>query len=389
LQLVAKTKPSYLTRSHTGSAWTLLLLVASLSLILSETRRWFAGTVSHSFSVEKGVSHSLQINIDVVIAMRCDDVAVNVQDAAGDRILAGELLHKDPTAWRMWGGTGRGSYGHEAAHTLEKGAAWGEGYGLGEEEDVHDYLGRARRKRKFAKTPRLRGAADACRVYGSLEGNKVQGDFHITARGHGYIEFGQHLDHSRKLLRSARNCQGNGKLTSCVAEFNFSHHINELSFGPFYPSLINPLDSTVAVATENFYKFQYYCNVVPTIYTTDVHRLSLSPPSGSTTGHVEPHISSSTVWTNQYSVTSQSHPVNQVSVPGIFVKYDIEPILLVVTEEWGGMLALVVRLVNVVSGVLVAGSWLWQVTDWAVEAWGGAGARERLGFWGTRDEKYV
>jgi hypothetical protein len=37
---------------------------------------------------------------------------------------------------------------------------------------------------------------NACRIYGSLEGNKVQGDFHITARGHGYREVGAHLDHS-------------------------------------------------------------------------------------------------------------------------------------------------------------------------------------------------
>ena len=173
-----------------------------------------------------------------------------------------------------------------------------------------------------------------------------------------------------------------------ITEFNFSHHINELSFGPFYPSLVNPLDNTVASTETNFFKFQYYCNVVPTIYTTDVHRLSLSPPAGESS-YVEPHISSSTVWTNQYSVTSQSHVVPETNVPGVFVKFDIEPILLVVTEEWGGMLALIVRLVNVVSGVLVAGTWFWQLTDWAVENWGGARGREMMGYLGTRDEKYV
>jgi hypothetical protein len=173
----------------------------------------------------------------------------------------------------------------------------------------------------------------------------------------------------------------------CITEFNFSHHINELSFGPFYPSLINPLDNTVASTEANFYKFQYYCNVVPTIYTTDVHRLSLSPPV--TDSNAEPHISKSTVWTNQYSVTGQNHAVSEMSVPGIFVKYDIEPILLVVTEEWGGLLALLVRLVNVVSGVLVAGSWFLRLTEWAVEMWGGARGREMLGYLGTRDEKYV
>jgi len=37
---------------------------------------------------------------------------------------------------------------------------------------------------------------DACRIFGALEIHKCQGDFHITARGHGYQSFGaNHLDH--------------------------------------------------------------------------------------------------------------------------------------------------------------------------------------------------
>jgi hypothetical protein len=70
-----------------------------------------------------------------------------------------------------------------------------------QEEDahVHHVMGEVRRnpRRKFAKGPRMRWGekADACRIYGSLEGNKVQGDFHITARGHGYRELGEHLSH--------------------------------------------------------------------------------------------------------------------------------------------------------------------------------------------------
>ena len=37
---------------------------------------------------------------------------------------------------------------------------------------------------------------NACRIYGPLEIHKLQGDFHITARGHGYQAFGTaHLDH--------------------------------------------------------------------------------------------------------------------------------------------------------------------------------------------------
>ena len=46
---------------------------------------------------------------------------------------------------------------------------------------------------------RLRGDVtkkNSCRIYGNLEIHKCNGDFHITAQGHGYQKFGEeHLDH--------------------------------------------------------------------------------------------------------------------------------------------------------------------------------------------------
>ncbi|QDS75873.1 hypothetical protein FKW77_001834 [Venturia effusa] len=361
-----KTKPSYLTKSHTGLPWTILLIVASISLILSETRRWFAGEISHSFSVEKGISHQLQINLDIVVAMKCSDIHINVQDAAGDRILAGDMLRKDPTTWGQWNQKW-------ATHTLADDID-DHDYGLGDEEDVHDYLGAAKKtKKKFRKTPRLRGPANACHVYGSIESNKVQGDFHITARGHGYMEFGMHLDHN---------------------DFNFSHIVNTLSYGPNYPMLINPLSNTRATTDDHFYKFQYYTNIVPTIYTTETNEVSLSPPRhilDPSHANYQPSYSSNTVWTNQYAVTSQSHAVGENYIPGIFFKYDIEPLLLVVREDRGDFLALLVRLVNVVSGVLVAGSWCCALSDYVVETWLYKKGRKSLGFLGNggQDVKFM
>lgn len=188
-----KTKPSYTQKTQTGGLWTVVLLCASLALTWSELSRWWVGETTHAFSVEQGIGHDLQINLDVIVAMKCGDLHVNVQDASGDRILASSALTKDATMWAQWGGSG--------THVLGKSKQERErefpGSGEYRVEDVHEYLGAARRSKKFAKTPRLgRGkVADACRVFGSLEGNKVQGDFHITARGHGYMEFGQHLGH--------------------------------------------------------------------------------------------------------------------------------------------------------------------------------------------------
>lgn len=132
-----------------------------------------------------------------------------------DRILAGDLLTKHDTNWQLWidkfgdkKQKRRGGGAYKALHEENRQRT------EAEEEDQHvgHVLGHMREGgRKFAKSPKLRRweTADSCRIFGSLEGNKVQGDFHITARGHGYTEFGmqQHLDHtSRPALKSWRPC---------------------------------------------------------------------------------------------------------------------------------------------------------------------------------------
>lgn len=135
--------------------------------------------------------------------MPCADLHVNVQDASGDRILAGETLTKDRTDWHQW-------VNSKGVYALDSGD---KGRQREEEEDTHPEhvvgeVWRKKRKRKFKKTPRSfgRNGLEACRIYGSLEGNKVQGDFHITARGHGYMEFGEHLDHSGTFLDLSCAC---------------------------------------------------------------------------------------------------------------------------------------------------------------------------------------
>ncbi|KAK2753713.1 hypothetical protein FQN55_000076 [Onygenales sp. PD_40] len=350
-----KTKATYTSSTRRGGQWTLIVFALCAFLATTELRTWYRGTENHHFSVEKGVSRELQLNIDLVIAMPCDSLRINVQDAAGDRILASDLLEKQATSWAAWDrelNTRLSGGGSEYQKLNEENAA----RLMEQEEDMHvgHALGEARRsyKRKFPKGPKLgrREKADACRVYGSLEGNKVQGDFHITARGHGYFEFGEHLDHST---------------------FNFSHMITELSFGPHYSTLLNPLDKTISTTKENFYKYQYYMSVVPTIYTragvVDPYSQSLPDPST-----ISKSQRKNTIFTNQYAVTSQSRelPNRQFSIPGIFFKYNFEPILLVISEERGSLMALLVRLVNVVAGVVVTGGWLFQIATWGVEVMG-------------------
>ncbi|OAA66612.1 copii-coated vesicle protein [Niveomyces insectorum RCEF 264] len=333
-----KAKPQYVQRTAGGGKWTVAMLLVSLVLVWSELLRWWVGTEEHTFAVEKGVGRTMQINLDLVVKMHCDDLHINVQDAAGDRILAASLLQRDPTTWQQWvDHRGNHRLGRDAHGRLVTGAGWTalpheEGFG---EEHVHDIVALGRRKARWGKTPRLPssarggGGGDSCRMYGSLDLNKVQGDFHITARGHGYMAVGEHLDHNA---------------------FNFSHIVNELSFGPFYPSLVNPLDQTVNGASAHFHRFQYFVSVVPTVY-------SVGRP-GRKGG------SARAIFTNQYAVTEQSAPIDERNVPGIFFKYDIEPILLNIVESRDGLFVFALKVVNVLSGALVAGHWGFTLSDW-------------------------
>jgi len=179
------------------------MLIISSFLIFSELSRWWRGYETHTFAVEKGIGHDLQINLDIVVPMQCPDIHINVQDAAGDRILAGEMLKKEPTNWRQWvDASGMHRLGKDSDGKIDTGEGFhDEGFG---EEHVHDIIA-STRKQKFAKTPRLKWGppgGDSCRIFGSLEVNKVQGDFHLTARGHGYQEFGAHLDHTGMFINS-------------------------------------------------------------------------------------------------------------------------------------------------------------------------------------------
>ncbi|OQD69560.1 hypothetical protein PENPOL_c002G10099 [Penicillium polonicum] len=358
-----KTKAAYTTPTRSGGQWTVLILLICTIFSWSELKTWWRGTENYHFSVEKGVSHELQLNLDMVVHMPCDQLRVNIQDAVGDRILAGELLKRDDTNWLLWmekrnyetsgGAHEYQTLSHEETDRLAE-----------QEADVHvgHVLGEVRNnpRRKFAKGPRMRRGVvpDACRIYGSLEGNKVQGDFHITARGHGYRENAPHLDHS---------------------SFNFSHMITELSFGPHYPTLQNPLDKTIAESEEHYYKFQYFLSIVPTLYSRGKGALEAYTRSPETAAA---RYGRNTVFTNQYAATSQSSaiPESPMVVPGIFFKYNIEPILLLVSEERAGFLSLLIRVINTISGVLVTGGWLYQITSWAGDIWGRRKNRSSEGY---------
>ncbi|KAE8354794.1 endoplasmic reticulum vesicle transporter-domain-containing protein [Aspergillus coremiiformis] len=141
--------------------------------------------------------------------------------------------------------------------------------------------------------------------------------------------------------------------------------VTELSFGPHYPTLLNPLDKTIATTESHYYKYQYFLSVVPTIYSKG-NQAALDSIIYSSS---RPAHSKNVIFTNQYAATSQSAtlPESPYYTPGIFFKYNIEPILLLISEERNSFLSLLIRLVNTVSGVMVTGGWVYQLAGWVGE----------------------
>jgi endoplasmic reticulum-Golgi intermediate compartment protein 2 len=105
-----KVHQSYVqSQSSRGGLVSFFLLCIVTVLFWTEIVLWWSGTEEMRVAVEKGVGHGMQLNVDITVAMRCEgtgcvmdpeadhhvDVEVNVLDATGDRIFAGQELTQE------------------------------------------------------------------------------------------------------------------------------------------------------------------------------------------------------------------------------------------------------------------------------------------------------
>lgn len=108
-------------------------------------------------------------------------------------------------------------------------------------------------------------------------------------------------------------------------------------------------------------------------------------PTVYSVGPASPY-NSDTLFTNQYAVTEQSKEINEHALPGIFFKYDIEPILLQIEETRDSLIVFLVKVINILSGALVAGHWGFTLTDWIKETWGKKRRRANTGMIGISEK---
>jgi len=111
------------------------------------------------------------------------------------------------------------------------------------------------------------------------------------------------------------------------------------------PSSLQMIVPLIAdLSDSDLYRFQYFLSVVPTVYVTDDCGRKI-------------------IETNQYAVTEQSHPsaghMGQ-EVPGIFFKYDVEPLQLTIFHSHMSTYRFLIRLVAIVGGVAICTEWAYK-----------------------------
>ncbi|KAJ2719129.1 hypothetical protein GGI07_005394 [Coemansia sp. Benny D115] len=285
LDAFQKLENTYQSSSSSGGLLSVAIIAAMLFMFYSELSEYLRYKQQHTFSVDSNMRHPLQINLGIAVAMPCPLVRVDVLDVSGTSRNVQPNIRLLPVLQNdAFDATQRRSSLNSLASM-----------------HVHDIIAEAGHRQRPSGSPQSLSRAKnlnsldgtACFIEGSVMVDKVSGLLHITA--HGYGHGGMHVP--ARLL-------------------NFTHHIHELSFGPLYPSLVNPLDSTRHTSSANLASFKYFISVVPTTY-------------------ISPDIT--ILETNQYAVNEyyreQGTFIGEAALPpGIFFEYNVEPIAVTVRE---------------------------------------------------------
>ncbi|KAL7421606.1 hypothetical protein Q5752_003375 [Cryptotrichosporon argae] len=341
-----KVQSTYTTRSRRGGVLTAVVGTIIFLLVLNDLGEYLYGAPSYSFQVDHGVQRDMQLNVDITVAMPCHYLSIDLRDSVGDRVHLSNDFAKDGTTFEV----GRASSlklrptAPSASQVISSArrATPNQRQSLGGLRAL--FAARPAVKREHAAYRPTANKVDngpACRIYGSVDVKKVTANLHITTLGHGYMSF-EHTDH--KLM-------------------NLSHIIHEFSFGPFFPAISQPLDLSLETTDKPFTAFQYFLRVVPTTYI-DAKRRRLS--------------------TSQYAVTDYSRSFEHGrGIPGVFFKFEPEPMSVVVRERTTTRYQFLLRLVGVVGGVWTVAGFALRVFDRAsrevgIKSKGGAGEKEGL-----------
>ncbi|KAA8526181.1 hypothetical protein F0562_008080 [Nyssa sinensis] len=302
-------------KTQSGAIVSVVGLVIMATLFLHELRYYLTTYTVHQMAVDLKRGETLPIHINMTFpSLPCDVLSVDAIDMSGKH-----EVDLDTNIWKLRLNSDGYIIGTEylsdlvekehTAHTHGDDKDHGHHEESDEKTHLHGFDQDAENMIKKVKQALFSG--EGCRVYGVLDVQRVAGNFHISVHG-------LNIFVAQMIFEGATHV-------------NVSHIIHDLSFGPKYPGLHNPLDGTVRILRGASGTFKYYIKIVPTEYK---------------------YISKEVLPTNQFSVTEYFSPMNEYdrTWPAVYFLYDLSPITVTIKEERRSFLHFITRLCAVLGG---------------------------------------
>ena len=406
-----KVHADFTVQTDRGGAASLIAYVLVAVLLIAETATWVGQNkaTSEHISIDTSLGKRMRVNINITFpALACEDLHVDAMDVAGDSqinvedTLVKRKLHLDGrplSQEEIKVETNAHRQHQEAKERLLKGDQpddyCGPCYGAQAEgqdccntcDDVIDAYNKKKwradalfltaeqciREGRDKKEPKLMTKGQGCQLSGYMTVNRVAGNFHI-AMGEGIERNGRHI---------------HTFVPEDSPNFNASHTIHELSFGPDgHQNNGSPLNSVTKVVKEEHGTtglFQYFIKVVPTNYIGMDGVLSSDESTGSSEGVFETNryfyterfrpLMGEEVLDDGHGISPQQeedendrrriahaghagghsnkdhHRVQNAVLPGVFFIYEIYPFAVEISKNSVPFTHLLIRLMATVGGV--------------------------------------
>ncbi|XP_024032147.1 endoplasmic reticulum-Golgi intermediate compartment protein 3 isoform X2 [Morus notabilis] len=287
-----------LQKTRSGALVSIVGLVIMAMLFMHELRYYLTTYTVHQMSVDLKRGETLPIHINVTFpSLPCDVLSVDAIDMSGKH-----EVDLDTNIWKLRLNSHGQIIGTEYLSDLVEKEHASHKHGGGFDEAAEEMIKRVRK---------ALANGEGCRVYGVLDVQRVAGNFHISVHG-------LNIFVAQMIFEGSKHV-------------NVSHIIHDLSFGPKYPGIHNPLDGTERILHDTSGVFKYYIKIVPTEYR---------------------YIWKEVLPTNQFSVTEYFSPMKDFdrSWPAVYFLYDLSPITVTIKEERRSFLHFITRLCAVLGG---------------------------------------
>ncbi|PVU87225.1 hypothetical protein BB561_006421 [Smittium simulii] len=343
----AKTMDDFKVKTISGALLTLVGLFSVLFLTFNEYNIYSTATLTPELIVDKARMEKMKINLDISFHNApCCLLGLDIMDTTGEQQINSfeftkktrlnsdgtpltnpktfeieEPKHANGALIKNYCGSCHGGILHdsECCNTCEDvhKAYQNRGWAFTSPQDIEQCV-----RDKYVEKM-LSQENEGCRIVGSIEINKVAGNFHIMA--------GETI---KKNDMHAHIVHG-----YFPSKYNFDHTIHSLSYGDTFVGQNNPLDGASKKYNTKLIQYTYFTKVV----SSEVN-----------------YLNGKTIRSNQYSVTEHNTgaPITVDGQekaagvkPGFFVTYDISPMRIVYTETKKSLSSFIASVLAIIGSI--------------------------------------